>query len=151
MTATIVDTSGLLAALDASEPDHQACLAALRAGRPLIMSPLVLAEIDYLVGERLGTDAELTFLEDIQVGQYSLAMFTTDDHALALSVMKQYRDIDMGIADAGNVALAHRYNTTCLLTLDDHYRAITPLGGGFFTMLPADREAVVIDTDKKDG
>jgi hypothetical protein len=35
--------------------------------------------------------------------------------------------------------LAHRYNTTRLMRFDErHFRAVTPLGGGSFRLLPAD-------------
>jgi len=46
----LLDTSGLLSALDESQRYHQECAALLgEASPPLLLSPLVLAELDYLL------------------------------------------------------------------------------------------------------
>ena len=45
----------------------------------------------------------------------------------------------IGVTDASLVVLAARYRTTRLLTFDErHFRAIKPLHGEAFTLLPAD-------------
>ncbi len=44
------------------------------------------------------------------------------------------------IADCALVVHAHRHETTRLLSFDErHFRAVTPLAGGSFTLLPVDR------------
>ena len=51
----ILDTSGLLAAIDRSERHHESAVAALRqAAAPWVLSPFVLAELDYLLATRVG-------------------------------------------------------------------------------------------------
>jgi predicted nucleic acid-binding protein len=55
----IVDTSALLAFFDASEPDHEAVSAVLGAADALVVSPYVVAELNYLVATRHGVDDEL--------------------------------------------------------------------------------------------
>jgi len=46
----LLDTSGLLAAIDSSQSQHAKSAAALRqATGPLLLSPFVLAELDYLL------------------------------------------------------------------------------------------------------
>jgi predicted nucleic acid-binding protein len=136
----IVDTSGVLAYLDSDEPDHDAVRRAIESDDgELVMSPMVLAEADYMVARQFDTAKEIEFLEDVALGRYTLAPWENDDHRSALDVVKQYRDLDIGVADASNVVLANRHGTTWLLTLDQHYRAITPLAGGSaFKLLPAD-------------
>ena len=53
----IVDTSALLAYFDRGEPDHAAVAQVLDAPtEPLVVSPYVVAETDYLVATRHGTD-----------------------------------------------------------------------------------------------
>ncbi|MEZ4597011.1 MAG: PIN domain-containing protein [Chloroflexota bacterium] len=53
--ALIVDTSALLAFFDSSELDHAAVARVIDAGaEPLVVSPYVVAELDYLIGSRLG-------------------------------------------------------------------------------------------------
>jgi hypothetical protein len=49
----LLDTSGLLAALDASQRQHESAAASLAAARrPLLLSPFALAELDYLIASR---------------------------------------------------------------------------------------------------
>jgi hypothetical protein len=110
------------------------------AGELLILSPVVLAELDYLVSRKLGTEAELTLLNDVAVGAYTLAAFDTADVAVARGIAKRYRDLSVGIADASVVVLARRHGTEDVLTLDDrHFRAMTSTRGRPFRLLPADR------------
>src|SRR5690348_4379675 len=55
----LLDTSGLLAAIDSTQRRHADC-AAVVAGRtgPFLLSPFVLAELDDLVATRVGRAAE---------------------------------------------------------------------------------------------
>jgi len=57
----------------------------------------------------------------------------------AASVCEHHRDLELGLADASTFVLADRWRTTALATFDErHSRAILPLGGGAFELLPAD-------------
>ena len=59
----ILNSSGVLPAIDADPHFHQAAREALeRAGGPLILSPFVLAELDYMILVRYGPSAELVLL-----------------------------------------------------------------------------------------
>jgi uncharacterized protein len=59
----ILDSSGVLPAIDADPHFHQAVREALeRAGGPLILSPFVLAKLDYMILARYGPSAELVLL-----------------------------------------------------------------------------------------
>jgi predicted nucleic acid-binding protein len=134
-------TSGLVAAANAKEPDHRVCLDVILANRGrLVLSPFAMAEVDYLIQNTLGVRAEITFLRDVDAGRYTLATFDERDMSQALAVVEQYEDLGIGVADASVAVLAARYRTTRLLTLDEqHFRAMRPLGGGTFTLLPADQ------------
>jgi predicted nucleic acid-binding protein len=136
----IADTSGLLAAFGRDQPDHARTRAAFEADPgPIVMSPYILAELDYHLMERGGIDAELHFLADVAAGVFELATFSTNDVARALSVLTKYRDMRISLAAASLVVLAERYMTTRILTLDErHFRAIRPLHADAFTLLPAD-------------
>lgn len=139
----ILDTSGLLAYLDEDEPDHAVTAAVVDAeSGPFILSPFVLAEVDYVVTRQFGVDLAIEFLGEVTVGTFELATFDDSDMAHAVGVAKQYRDLKIGITDASVVALAHRYGTTRLLTLDErHFRTVRPLSGNeAFTLAPLDSE-----------
>jgi len=107
--------------------------------RQLIMSPFVLAELDYLIQTRAGVRDELKVLADVANGVYSLAEFGSADVAQAGAVIERYRSMNIGLTDASLVVLAAKYGTTRLLTFDEkHFRAIRPLTSDAFTILPAD-------------
>ncbi len=56
----VLDTGGLYAALDANEALHGRTVAALVASKPpRVISPFVLAELDYLIANRVGHQAQM--------------------------------------------------------------------------------------------
>lgn len=136
----MLDTSGLLAAIDASQRHHAAAAAALRASEgPLLLSPFVLAELDYLLATRVSTKAAAAFLDQVVDGAYRLEPMTAGDIARASEIIGRYRDLELGVADASLVVLAERYRTSDILTLDErHFRALDGPGGRPFRILPAD-------------
>jgi predicted nucleic acid-binding protein len=136
----LLDTSGLFAALDRADPEHEAARDAVETDPgPLVLSPFVLAELDYLVSGRVGVDAELALLEQVSSGTYRLEPFDAADVATAVSVVEQYRELAVGLADASLVVLARKLGTERILTLDErHFRVLRPLQGGSFTVLPSD-------------
>jgi uncharacterized protein len=143
MTAIIVDTSAVLASLDEAYAEHEAIAEVIAtADGPLVISPMVTAESDYMLYTRLGAAAARQFAADVAAEAYELPEWTAADHAAALEVINRNSDDsnDIGIADAANVVLADRYRTTRLLTLDQrHFRRLRPLwGAGHFSLLPYD-------------
>jgi predicted nucleic acid-binding protein len=134
----IVDTSALLAFFDRSEPDHDAVSGVLSAAtEPLVVSPFVIAELDYLVATRHGTAAELAVLAELAAGAWDLATVDAGELAAAGRVIERYADQAIGVADASNVVLAARYRTRTVATLDRrHFGVLRPLDGGRFTVVP---------------
>lgn len=136
----ILDTSGLLAALDSDQRFHAAAREALSGhGGPLVLSPFVLAEMDYLLAVRVGRSAEIALLEEVGRGAYRLEPFSAQDVIEAAEVIARYADLDLGLADASNVVLASRYGTRDVLTLDErHFRVLKGPSNRPFRLLPAD-------------
>jgi len=136
----LLDTGGLIAALDRAERLNEAARAALEADPgPLILSPFVLAETDYLLTRNLGAKFALELLRQVGAGTYELAHLESEDVVSALAVIEQYADLRIGVTDASIVVLAERYGTDRVLTLDErHFRALRTLDGRPFTLLPAD-------------
>lgn len=136
----LLDTSGLLAAMFSDQADHAACRQALReALPPLVLSPFVLAELDYLIGRLAGVDAALALLSEVSEGAYELSEFTRADVARARQIAEHHRDLRIGLADASLVVLSERLGTLSLLTLDErHFRTVMGAGGRPFKLLPAD-------------
>ncbi|EST37397.1 twitching motility protein PilT [Streptomycetaceae bacterium MP113-05] len=144
MIIVIADTSGLLAALDSAHLDHRASNEAIMAAGLLVMSPLLLAEIDHVATRELGREAALSAVDDIRQwmrrGRIAVPEITEDHLRVAQSVRARYRDLDLDLADAVNVALAADYDTDAVLTLDRRdFRAVRPLGRHkAFRVLPDD-------------
>ena len=135
----IADTSALLAAFIPDQRMHEACAQAVAATRPLVLSPFVLAELDYLTAQIAGVDAELILLGELSSGAYEMATFGVDDLIRARAVVEQYKDLPIGLADASLVVLADRYETDTILTLDErHFRVVRSLSGTPFRLRPAD-------------
>jgi predicted nucleic acid-binding protein len=134
----IVDTSALLAFFDTDEPDHETVSAVLgSATELLVVSPYVIAELDYLVASRLGVSAELAVLRELTGGAWDLPTIDIEELAQARAVIERYADQKIGVADASNVVLAERYRTRTIVTLDRrHFNALRPLSGGRFRILP---------------
>jgi predicted nucleic acid-binding protein len=136
----LLDTSGLLAALDRSDRHHAGAAAALRAaGDPRLLSPFVLAELDYLLGSRVSPRIARALLGEVAGGAYQLESFTGADIQLATEILDQYAALELGIADASIVVLAERHGASDVLTLDErHFRAVAGPGGRPFRLLPGD-------------
>ena len=138
--ALIVDAGALYAQADADEPRHGAVRAILEAEREaLVTTELAVAEADYLILDRLGPEVELAFLDDLAEGTFLVECLDRAQLRAARDVVARYRDLRLGLADASLVVIAERYATRRLLTFDERaFRAVAPLQGGTFTILPAD-------------
>jgi uncharacterized protein len=136
----LVDAGPLYSQADRRDPDHAAVATILRETREeLVVPAFAAAAADFLILTRLGIDTELAFLEDLAAGTYAVESLTRAELATATDVARQYRDLELGLADVSLVVLARRFATRRLLTFDERaFRAVTPLQGGRFTLLPAD-------------
>ena len=140
-TAPLIADSGALYALyDADDLFHEAVRVVVAGHRgPVVVPAVLLAEVDYLLREFLGVDAELDFLRSLESGAFALEPFIGADLARCRELVARYRDLDLGLTDAGVVATAERLRTRHLLTVDERdFRAVVPAGGQPFVILPAD-------------
>jgi predicted nucleic acid-binding protein len=107
----------------------------------LLLSPFVLAELDYLLTTRVSARAAAALLQEVAVGAYQLEPMANVDIAAAAGVIASYSDLDLGLTDASLVVLSERHNTLDLLTLDErHFRVVSGSRGRPFRILPADDE-----------
>jgi uncharacterized protein len=134
----ICDTSGLIAYFDLSDAHHVGAAAAINADPgPFVVSPYVLAELDYLLASRRGVEAQLSALNELAGEAWDLPRCEATDLRVARNLIDRYRDQDIGLADASLIVLAARYKTDRLLTLDHrHFQVLRTRAGGSFTLLP---------------
>ncbi len=136
----IVDAAPLVALGDSRDRLHAAVGDVMRAesGELIVPAP-VSAEVDYLIRRRGSVQAARAFLRDVAAGRFRVEGLTADEHGTVARLNEQYADLDLGLADISVVILAHRFRTRRLLTFDERdFRAVSPLAGGSFMLLPRD-------------
>lgn len=136
----LVDTSGLLAALFVDQRRHAECARVVSdAVGPLVLSPFVLAELDYLVAKFAGEAVERELLAEVARGAYQLAEINARDVEEARVVIERHEGLGIGLADAATVVLSRRLGCIDLLTLDErHFRVLRGFKDRPFRVLPAD-------------
>lgn len=140
----VADTSALFAAFDSAQPEHSAATVVME-DEVLLISPLVLTELDHLIHRDFGFNAAVEVAQALTArltdGRYRLAALTTADLMAAAEVRVRYASLQLDLAGAVGVVLAHRHHTNEIFTLDQRdFRAIVPLTPKFnaFRILPAD-------------
>ena len=136
----VIDAAPLVALADQHEPRRDEILTLLRAesGGLFVPAP-VTAEVDYLLGQRFGAAARRAFLEDLAARRYESPGLDARDYEAALELDRRYADLDLGLADLSIAILARKLGTRRILTFDQrHFRAVRPMQGGAFTLLPDD-------------
>lgn len=137
----VIDAAPLVSLADPNEPRREAVIEAIKdeSGALVVPAPTT-AEIDYLLGERFGRAARIAFLRDLAAGRFIVPCLERRDYAVIREFDSRYADLELGLADRALVVFASRYDTTRIVSFDERrFRAIEPLQGGSFTLLPADR------------
>lgn len=136
----VVDTSAVLQLASTTAQRHADVVKVIaELEGPFLLSPFVLAELDYMLGSRHGQEKQLALLGEVAEGAYELAEFNPADVKAAATVMRRYADLQIGLADASLVVLAEKHATLDLLSFDSrHFRALRGPGGRPFRLLPDD-------------
>jgi predicted nucleic acid-binding protein len=136
----IIDAAPLVALGDANDRHFPLVERVLKTvDGPLVVPAPVTAEVDYLLGRRLGRGPQRGFIADLAAGRFTAACLDREDYAAMAELDARYADLQLGLADCALVILAHRYDTTRIVSFDErHFHAVRPLQGGVFTILPAD-------------
>jgi uncharacterized protein len=135
---TIVDAAPIVAAADTADPRCQDVRDHLvRTPGDLVIPAPVTAEVDHLLGRRVGSTARRAFMADLAAGRFVVGCLSADEHRLAREIDERYGDLELGLADASLVVLAARFDTRRMLSFDHRdLRAVTPLQGGAFELVP---------------
>ena len=108
---------------------------------PLLLSPFVLAELDYLLATQVGEEAQLGAPRRGRARRLPTGTLQRSGRSPPPGhIMRRYSNLAIGLADASIVVLAERHGTRDVLTLDErHFRTSARGGGKRFRLLPADR------------
>jgi uncharacterized protein len=109
-----LDSSGIFAALDRTDRHHAEARDAIAADDgPLLVPMGIMAEIGYMVEERLGHRVLDAFLADLATGAFA-AECGEEDLPRARVLVDRYHDLPLGVADALVVACAERHRRRVL-------------------------------------
>jgi predicted nucleic acid-binding protein len=103
----------------------------------LIIPTLVVTEVVYLLGTRLGAEAEVRFLGDLAEGAFSVEPVAAGDWLRIAELVARYRDLPLGTVDASVVTTAERLGINEIATVDRrHFTIVRPCHIETFTLLP---------------
>ena len=98
---------------------------------------LVITEVAYLIGTRLGVDAEVRFLGDLAAGEFAIEAVMASDWLRIAELVSRYRDLPLGTVDGSVIAAAERLGITTIATLDRrHFSIIRPTHTDAFELVP---------------
>ena len=132
----IVDSGPLYAVTDADDDNHQSCLEVLaRADLELVVPAMVVAEVSYIVGRRMGPHAEAGFLDGL--ADLEVEAPSREDLAAMARLVARYGDFPLGGTDASVAVLADRLGTDTIVTLDQrHFGTLRTPAGEPYRLLP---------------
>ncbi len=117
--AAVVDTGVLFALADQRDFRHKTVREHLIANPDTLIVPgPVVWETCAIVLERLGPEAELSFLRSLAAEELIVEQPTTGDLNRVIDILDQYRDSRFGLVDATVMAVAERLKIRDILTLD---------------------------------
>ncbi len=122
----VADTSAMLALLNANDAHHEALVRWYDAdGEDWILPWAILPELDYLLGTRATSAAQMTFMDDVAEGRYVVEWNATGDMRRATALAKRYRSLSLGLVDAVVMTVAERLHADAIATLDlRHFGAV---------------------------
>ncbi len=134
----IVDAGPLYAAAATRDKHHERCVELLsHSPGPLVVPELVVTEVSYLLGDRIGPHAELAFARSIRAGELVVEPVLERDWARIGELTEQYLDLPLGVVDASVVALAERHGADTIATLDHrHFGTVKPRHVDGFVLVP---------------
>jgi uncharacterized protein len=130
-----LDTSAIIALVNARDPDHERVSAALRAERPPWLIPAgIAAEVGYML-ENLGLEVLDAFLEDLDSGAFTLDSALARDIPRIRDLVRRYHDLSLGFSDAAVVACGER-NGGRVLSIDDRDFQVVARGERSIALVP---------------
>jgi uncharacterized protein len=119
----LVDAGPLVALLDEGDPEHEACVATLKAARkPLITVWPAFTEAMYLLGR--SWPGQKALWSRLETQALALARLDERDAPRMRELMEKYRDLPMDLADAALVRVAERESLSEIFTLDRRHFSI---------------------------
>jgi len=92
--------------------------------------------VTYLLGTRLGPEAEVRFLGDLAAGNLIAEPVVPGDWLRIAELVARYGDLPLGTTDASVITAAERLRITEIATLDRRHFDVVRSRLGTLTLLP---------------
>jgi predicted nucleic acid-binding protein len=133
----LVDAGPLVALVDAGEPDHKGCVAALEdLTAPMVTTWPALTEAMYLLGSAGGWRAQSALWELVERDDLQVVDLDESLSRRTRALMGKYADLPMDLADASLVAVAESLGLQRVFTLDRDFQVYRFKGRGKFEIIP---------------
>lgn len=123
MRLVFVDTSGIVAAMNAKDEHHEEAREIFRRlaeeGCHLVITNYVRAETHALLLFRAGREIALKFLEE---KSWAVEWVEPEDEEKAMAIIRRFKDKDFSLTDATSFAVMERLGTKLAVSFDRHFR-----------------------------
>jgi hypothetical protein len=133
----LIDAGPMVALIDAGEPDHDGCVAALeRLTAPMVTTWPAFTEAMYLLGSAGGWRAQKALWSLVERGDLQVVDLDESLSKRTRTLMEKYADTPMDLADASLVAVAEEMGLKRVFTLDRDFQVYRFKGRGKFEVVP---------------
>ena len=125
--AVLLDTGVLYSYYDRRDAWHEPTLELFRQEQAgLIVPSPVIAEADYILGQRVGQAAQWALYEGLAEQYYYVADLSSAGYKRVLELNQQYAALRLGFTDAAVIAIAEELGVARIATTDRrHFSAVT--------------------------
>jgi uncharacterized protein len=126
----VADTGAIVALVDADDRHHEVLRRLFAKDADSWVLPwAILPEIDYLLGEHVGSRAQERFAGDLASGAWAIEWGDAADLVRAEEISRRHRGLRLGLVDSVVMAVAERRKADAIATLDlRHFGAVTLRG-----------------------
>lgn len=136
----LYDTGAIVAAANAHDQHHHACVTLLTglrlAKRRLLVPATVVAETGYLI-RKYSPRSEVEFMRSLSNGDLEPVEITVADYARMTELTESCIERPMGVTDASVIAVSERLGITEIACTDrTDFRMVRPQHVDAYTLLP---------------
>jgi uncharacterized protein len=133
----IADTGFVVALLNRSDRQHKVVASVYAQQKSITLPQTVLAEVAYLIGRDAGITTVVAFLRGLSASRFNLVALIEQDVIRIAEILAEYQDSRIDFVDASVMAIAERFDSRIVLTLDQRdFRMFRPQHCTAFDLLP---------------
>ena len=137
MEIAIADTGFVVALLNQGDARHSDVVPIYTRQFSILLPQTVLAEVAYLIGRDAGIKTVVAFLRGLNTSRFRLIALTEVDVDRVAEILQTYADSRIDFVDASVMAVAERFGSAKILTLDQRdFRLFQPRHCDSFEILP---------------